>query len=191
MEKNGIIKGGEAILIHNGNIVLGMQKPKRWYSLENGTKGAIIKTIGGEIEQVDENSSKNAVKREILEEIKNINEDDIRISKQPIFSKTITMGELNPYEKKSNLIMNADFYIAEIKKNGQLEPNDLPALVEMPIDKFMKVNLGCIDYLRFIQSNLTRNPTLFKDIDLPESYAIMAPGEVKTFFKKLLKSDER
>ena len=29
------IKGAEAVVIHNGNIVLGMQKPKRWYELDN------------------------------------------------------------------------------------------------------------------------------------------------------------
>lgn len=193
MEKNGGDKiiGAEAIIIHNGNVVLGMQKPKRWYDLENGSKGVIIKTIGGEIEPIDENSSKKAVEREILEEIKGIDADDIKISTDPIFSKEIKMGELNPYERDSDLVMKADFYVAEITKEGLLEPKDLPALVEVPLERFIKMNFGCIDYLHFIQNNVTRNTTLFKDIDLPENYAIMTPGEVKTFFKNRLKIDER
>ena len=37
--------GAEGILIHGDKIVLGMQKPKRWYLMENGEKAAIIKTI--------------------------------------------------------------------------------------------------------------------------------------------------
>ena len=47
------IKGAEAIVIHNGNIILGMQKPKRWYNLENEEKATIIKTLGGQIEKED------------------------------------------------------------------------------------------------------------------------------------------
>ena len=43
-----IILGAEGIVIHGNKIVLGMQKQKRWYFLENGEKAAIIKTLGGE-----------------------------------------------------------------------------------------------------------------------------------------------
>ena len=86
------INGAEGVVIHNGNVVLGMQKPKRWYELENGERATIIKTLGGEIEEKDENSSKRALVREVLEEVQGIEEKDIRVSKSPIFTKRIRMG---------------------------------------------------------------------------------------------------
>lgn len=189
--KNTMVKGAESILIHNGNIVLGMQKPDRWYTLEDGSKAGIIKTIGGMIEKEDEESSRNAVQREMLEEIKGIEKSDIRLSTEPVFSKKVTLGQLNPYERDSDLVLDADFYIAEIIKEGKLEPNDLPALIEIPIDKFMKMNFGCSDYLRFIKDSVNKNSTLYQDIELPENYAIMAPGEVKNFFKSIMKNEGR
>ena len=175
------VQGAESILLHNGNIVLGMQKPDRWYIQDNGTKASIIKTIGGKIEVEDNDNSRNAVKREILEEIKGV--EDIRLSKEPIFSKQVLLGELNPYEKSSNISLNADFYVAEIEKEGNLEPNDLPALIEIPIEQFLKMNFGRSDFLRCIQKYVTKNLTLYKDLELPENYAIMVPQEVKDFLK--------
>ena len=74
--------GAEGILIHGDKIVLGMQKPKRWYLMENGEKAAIIKTIGGAIEEVDKEDTKKALIREILEEIKGIKKNDIKVSKK-------------------------------------------------------------------------------------------------------------
>ena len=73
---NEVVPKERAILIHNGNIVLGMQTPNRWYTLEDGTKAGIIKTIGGKIEKEDNGSSRNAVQREIIEEIEGINKEN-------------------------------------------------------------------------------------------------------------------
>ena len=75
---NELINGAEGVVIHNGNVVLGMQKPKRWYELPNGEKATIIKTLGGEIEEKDENSSKRALVREVLEEVEGIEEKDLK-----------------------------------------------------------------------------------------------------------------
>lgn len=84
-----IILGAEGIAIHGNKIVLGMQKQKRWYFLENGEKAAIIKTLGGAVEKVDENNTRKTLIREILEEVKEINNKDIKVSKQPVFTKEI------------------------------------------------------------------------------------------------------
>ena len=190
-EEENMVKGSESILIHNGNIVLGMQKPDRWYDVGNNQKAAIIKTIGGKIEKEDNNSSRNAVVREILEEIKDVEKSDIKISAKPIFSKDVDMSSLNPYEKDSNINLSADFYVAEIVKEGNLEPNDLPALVEIPISEFLKMNLGRSDFLKCINSYVCKNSELYDDIELPENYAIMAPPEVKNIFKDLVKPEGR
>ncbi len=68
------IQGTEAIVLHGENIVLGLQKPKRWTKLENGEMAGVIKTIGGKIEEEDSGSSKKALIRETLEEIEGIEE---------------------------------------------------------------------------------------------------------------------
>ena len=47
------IHGSEGIVVHNGNVVLGLQKEKRWYHLLDHKKVGIIKTIGGAIEEED------------------------------------------------------------------------------------------------------------------------------------------
>lgn len=183
------IYGAEGIVIHNGNIVLGMQKPKRWYKLENGEKASVIKTLGGEIEDEDENSSKNALIREVLEEVKDITENDIRISKIPIFSKTIDMREINPYERQSKIKMRADFYILEIKKKGNITPNDLPALVEMKLNRFLEQEFCKSTNINKIQDCIIRNQDL--DGEIPQNYALMIPQEVKRFFEKILSVPER
>ena len=108
--------GAEGIVIHGDKLVLGMQKPKRWYQLENGETATIVKTLGGAVEEKDNQSTRNALIREILEEVKGINPSNIKVSQNPIFSKEIEMGQLNPYEKDSELKMNADFYVVEISR---------------------------------------------------------------------------
>lgn len=177
--KNKIF-GAEGIVIHGNKIVLGMQKTKRWYHLENGETAAIIKTLGGAIEDSDEQNTRTAVIREILEEVQGIQERDITVSKTPIFTKEIKMGELNPYEENSNLRMKADFYIVEIPKDIQLAPNDLPALVEIPIDNFCKLNLSS----NLSLCNIKNYATQKEEIAIPENYAIMAPKEIKDFLRK-------
>lgn len=170
--------GAEGILIHGDKIVLGMQKPKRWYPLENGEKAALVKTIGGEVELADNNDTRKALIREILEELNGISEEDIKVSNSPIFTKEVKFGELNPYEKDSALNMKADFYTVEIPGYIQLKPNDLPALVEMPKEQFFNMSLS---------SNLSslniRNYLIPSDenLTIPENYAIMAPKEIKDF----------
>ena len=173
--------GAEGILIHGDKIVLGMQKPKRWYLMENGEKAAIIKTIGGAIEEVDKEDTKKALIREILEEIKGIKKNDIKVSKKPIFTKEIKIGELNPYEKNSNLKMKADFYIVEIKNNINLTQNDLPALIEIPKKKFYNMKLAINLRLDNIKNYIIKEK---KEIIIPDNYAIMVPKEVKEFLRR-------
>jgi DNA-binding protein len=175
------IKGAEAIVIHNGNIVLGMQAIKRWYDFVNGEKAVIIKTLGGQIERVDEGSSAKAVVRELLEEVNKIEIKDIKIKKEPIFTKTIKMGELNPFDGQSNLKMCADFYLLEILNKKSIEPNDLPALVEMPLKRFLKLEFNEIKKLEDLQEYLMVNKNC-RDV-MPKYYAFMIPNEVKSFLR--------
>lgn len=177
--KNNVL-GAEGIVIRGNKIVLGMQNKKRWYSLKNGEKAAIIKTLGGAIEEIDKNDSRKALIREILEELQGIEEKDICISKTPIFTKEINMGELNPYEEKSTLRMKADFYVVEISKNIQLVPNDLPLLFEIPIADFLKLEFSKNLPLSNIKNYMIQGE---KTIN-PDNYAIMAPNEIKDYLKK-------
>ena len=170
--------GAEGILIHGDKIVLGMQKQKRWYFLENGEKAAIIKTLGGAVEKVDENNTRRTLIREILEEVKGINNKDINVSKQPVFTKEIEIRELNPYEQNSTLKMRADFYTVEIAKDINLKPNDLPALIEIPKEKFYDIKLASNLSMKYIKDYIIKNE---EEISIPENYAIMAPKEVKNF----------
>lgn len=176
------INGAEAIVIHNENIVLGMQKTKRWYNLENEEKATIIKTLGGKIEKQDKNSSKRAIIREVLEEAKGIEEKDFRVTSNPIFTKKIRMGDLNIFERESNLNMKADFYFLEISGATAIEPNDLPALLEIPIKEFLKLELNKKENLNKLQKYVIKNKKF--QFPLPEYYALMIPKEVKDFLKK-------
>ena len=174
-----IILGAEGIAIHGNKIVLGMQKQKRWYFLENGEKAAIIKTLGGAVEKVDENNTRKTLIREILEEVKEINNKDIKVSKQPVFTKEIEIRELNPYEQNSTLKMRADFYTVEIAKDINLKPNDLPALIEIPKEKFYDIKLASNlsmkyikDYNKLIKKDFLKKYCDFviKNIELIDSH---------------------
>lgn len=178
------VKGAEGIVIHGNKIVLGMQKSKRWYSLENGENATIVKTLGGSIEEEDNENSRNALIRELLEEVKGIEKSNLKVSDMPLFTKHIKMKDLNPYEKESNLDMQADFYLVEIPNNVSIKPNDLPALIEIPIDRFFKLELSTNSPLFNIENYLVKN----SEDRVPENYAIMAPKEVKDFLRQ--KGDE-
>ena len=185
---SGKIKGAEAIVIHNGNMVLGMQKTKRWYDLGNGERATVIKTLGGQIEEVDENSSKKALIREVLEEVKGIEEKDIRVTTNPIFTKKIRMRDLNIFERDSNLSMEADFYLLEILSKESIEPNDLPALLEIPVKEFLKLEFTRKGSLNKLKKYVIKN-IKFQD-SLPEYYTLMIPEEVKRFLKKIKEYEE-
>lgn len=180
-EKDEGIKGAEGIVLHNGKIILGMQKAERWYKLPNGESAAIIKTIGGKIEIEDENSSKKALVREVLEEIRGIEKSDIRISQNPIFTKRVRMKEVNPFERESNLKMNADFYALFLMNKGKLHPNDLPALIEIPVSRFLKLKFGSTEHISTIQDCIIQND----NVELPENYALMIPREIKMIFEEI------
>ena len=182
------IKGTEAIVIHNENVVLGMQKPKRWYDLENGERATIIKTLGGQIEKEDKNSSKKALIREILEEVQGIEEKDLRVTEDPIFTKRIRMGDLNIFERESDLKMEADFYLLEILSRENIAPNDLPALLEIPVKEFLKLEFIRKENLNKLKKYIIKN-IKFKN-SLPEHYALMVPEEVKEFLKKTKEYEE-
>lgn len=175
------VKGAEGIVLHNNNVILGMQKQKRWYNLENKTRGAIIKTLGGEIENEDLNSSKKALIREITEEINDITIANLKIDNKPLFTKKIVMGDLNYYQKDSKLSMTADFYLVEIINKDKIFPNDLPAIIEIPIKEFLKLDF-CKEYnIEVIEKYI------IKSLELPEYFSLMIPEEVKSFLKKYLK----
>lgn len=174
-----VVEGAESIVIHNGNIVLGMQKPTRWYNLENEEKATIIKTLGGKIEKEDKNNSKIALIRELLEEVKGIEEKDIRMISNPIFTKKIAMRDLNIFERNSNLRMEADFYFLEILSEKDIEPNDLPALLEIPVKEFLKLEFLKKEDLNKLQKYVIKNKNLKNS--LPEYYSLMIPKEVKEF----------
>ena len=166
-----------------------MQVPKRWYKLEAGTRAAIIKTLGGKIEDVDKNSSKNALIRELIEEVKGIESKDIRVSEKPAFKKQVILGDLNPFERQADLSMEADFYLLEILSKKEIVPNDLPALVEIPISEFVKLKFGKQQDLSALQGSVIKNDNL--DIDLPEQYGLMIPEEVRTLLEKVKGDVER
>lgn len=177
MEENSVF-GAEGIIIHGDKIVLGMQKQKRWYPLENGEQAAIVKTIGGAMEEQDDSNTRKTLIREVLEEVNGISENDIKVSKSPVFTKEIKIGELNPYEKSSELKMKADFYVVEIPSDLKLKPNDLPALIEVPKEQFFKLNLSDNSLLREIKKYIIKSEEV---VTIPENYAIMAPKEIKDF----------
>lgn len=182
------VRGAEAIVIHNGNVVLGMQKPQRWYELENGKRAAIIKTLGGQKEENDEESSKKTILREISEELKGIDFTKMKITKHPIFSKEVRMGEMNPFERDSNLSMHADFYLLNITDDRKIQPDDLPALVEIPLDDFLELDFDRVDRLDHLQKYVIENKENTQT--LPQYYAFMVPKEVKDFLKTLFKRKE-
>lgn len=181
-DKNENVKGAEAIVLHNGNIVLGMQNKKRWYELEDGKKGAIIKTIGGKMEESDNNDSKKAVLREIFEEIDGINESKIQITKKPVFNKKVKLGEINPYQKESKIKMGADFYLAEIKGKDKIKPKDIPGIVEIPVQELIKMKTGTNMPIEKLEQ---KGEIIIKEGEKkPDNIAIMIPEEVKNIFRE-------
>ena len=181
-DKNENVKGAEAIVLHNGNIVLGMQNKKRWYELEDGKKGAIIKTIGGKMEGSDNNDSKKAVLREIFEEIDGINESKIQITKKPVLNKKVKLGEINPYQKESKIKMGADFYLAEIKGKDKIKPKDIPGIVEIPVQELIKMKTGTNMPIEKLEQ---KGEIIIKEGEKkPDNIAIMIPEEVKNIFRE-------
>lgn len=182
------VLGAEGIVIHGDKIVLGMQKKKRWYILENGEKAAIVKTLGGAIEDIDKNNTRNALIREILEEVKDIKEKDINVSEEPIFTKEIEMRELNPYEQDSTLKMKADFYAVEITENIELKPNDLPALIEIPIDEFLKISISTNLSLHTVKNYIIKSKI---EAETPKNCATMLPKEIQHFLEEFMNKIEK
>lgn len=177
------IQGSEGIILHKGNIVLGMQKQKRWYTLSNDERAAIIKTIGGQVSDSDKNDTRITLFREITEEIKGLKSQDITISQKPIFTKKVRMNAINPYEQRSNLTMEADFYFVKISEKIKIFPNDLPALLEIPINTLIKLEFcNSIDLDNLRKFLILNQPN---DINLPKRCALMIPNEVKDFIKEL------
>lgn len=177
------IHGAEGIILHNNCIVLGMQKPKRWYTLSNGKQAAIIKTIGGQVENSDKNDAKITLIRETMEEIQGIESKDIKVSTNPIFIKRVRMGEINPYEQESNLTMQARFYLVKIRDKIEILPNDLPALLEIPINELIKLQFCKNMKLDSLYGFLVKNK--MNDFDLPNYCAFMLPEEVREFIEKI------
>ena len=108
----------------------------------------------------------------------------MRITSKPIFHKSLKMGQMNRYESKSDLQMNADFYVVEIKKEDSLEPNDLPAIIEIPVEGFLSLmsKQGDIDFSD-VRDYIIKNKD--RDVELPERYTLMIPDEVRELFIEL------
>lgn len=174
------IVGGEGIVFHNNNVVLGMQKTKRWYNMENNKKGAIIKTIGGKIEKEDNGNLKKTLLRETMEEIRDISLENLTISYKKIFEKKILMKELNPFDTTSNLEMKANFYELNIINRKNIYPNDLPFLFEIPVK--VLINL---DFNKIMEVDELKKYVIASDeqIKLPEYVALFIPEELKKYLK--------
>ena len=59
-----------------------------------------------------------------------------------------------------------------------LKPNDLPALIEIPKEKFYDIKLASNLSMKYIKDYIIKNE---EEISIPENYAIMAPKKVKNF----------
>ncbi|MBR3163338.1 MAG: hypothetical protein IKF17_04500 [Clostridia bacterium] len=182
-KKKSYIQGAESIVIHNNNVLLGMQKQKRWYTLQNEEQAAIIKTIGGKVEDVDEKNTKKTIIREFFEEVKGIEKKNLIINNNPVFTKSIQMNQINPYESETKLRMNADFYVLEIINTNSILPNDLPALLEIPIKEFIKIQFTHQITLHSVEKYLIRNSRY--SIKFPKYCAFMIPDEVKEYLKNM------
>ena len=171
--------GAEGIIIKGDKIVLGMQKQKRWYNID-GKFSAIIKTIGGAVELVDNNISKNALIRELFEEIKNIEINDIDCC-DFIFTKRVKMGDLNPFDESSSLEMEAEFYLLKISDHCNVEPNDLPFLIEIPIKDFINLKMHSKIEFNNIKDYVIKNKNI--DAPIPDFFAFFIPDEIVEFLK--------
>ena len=172
-----MVNGAEGIVIVDDSIVLGVQKTKRWYDYKN-EKAALIKTIGGQIEKDDLNSTKKTVLRELFEEINNINDSDINISNKPIFNIEILFSKLNPFVDNCDMNMNADFYIINVN-NLNIEPNDLPFLLKIPIKDFIKYKMGKIYKIRNFKKYIIKG----KSMEYPSYFVFFVPNEVIDYLK--------
>ena len=180
LKQNVDVLGAEGIILCDNHIILGMQNKKRWYDFK-GQKGALIKTIGGKIEPEDKGSSKKALLREIFEEIEGVEQKNISISEIPIFTKKICMSDLNPFDKYVSLTMSADFYVVNFTNItiNSLLPNDLPALVAIPVNIFKSLNFAKI--INFLE--LDKFSYVIKNKqELPDLCALFIPEEIKTLF---------
>ena len=78
--------------------------------------------------------------------------------------------------------MSADFYLLEISNGKNLMPNDLPALLEVPVEKFLKMEFAKKNNLRNMDEYIRKNENF--EYDLPEQYALMIPNEVRKFLSR-------
>ena len=168
------IYGVEGIIIIDNCIVLGMQKEKRWY--KNEKLGAVIKTIGGKIEKEDDGDPLNALKREMLEEICGISNENFEIKEKPLFNIETSMNDINSFEHNSDLTLNANFYLISIKKEADLTPNDLPFIFKITIKKLLE-----LDFNRTIDFNLVSEFSVGDYDNKPKEVCLMVPLEVKEF----------
>lgn len=99
------------------------------------------------------------------------------------------MSELNPYEKESNLVLNADFYSVEILNQEAISPNDLPVLFEISVRDFLQ-----LEFCKQGDLSSLKNYSLTSDgfeNDIPDYYVMMIPEEVKSFLKRKLYDNEK
>ena len=173
------IYGGEGIVIHENCIILGIQKENRWYNLDNNYKGAIIKTIGGKLEKKDYNSMRKALIREIKEEL-NLSLKDIKVSHKCLFQKEILMGDLNPFDSNSKIMMKAKFYYVNLPDNIKIISGDLPIILKIPIKDFIK-----LDYNVIMDSNILKKYfiKIDNDIDIPKYVSLFIPEEVRLYLR--------
>jgi len=168
--------GAEGIIIQDNCLILGMQKPKRWYNYKDD-KACIIKTIGGVLENVDNSNTFNALIREMNEEISNIN--NYNCDKKILFKKEINMCDLNPFDKKFKLKMQADFFKIILKKENEIYPNDLPCLVKLPLGVLKNMKFGFVYDISIIKKYLIISN---KNYQLPKYFCLFIPDEVRKYF---------
>jgi|GEM_PF-1654189 len=191
--------GVEAIVIYEDSIVLGMQKKYRWVDIGKNKKGIVLKTIGGQIKESE--TEKMALIRELREEIYfSKNNKDIKFnfikpentylingsknevvkaSNERVAIVRAKLQEMNIFIKKNQKKLEGHFYIIKIEGIGKIKPKDLPALLVIPIEKFLKINfLTKINYQEIKNFLVEKEKISEKDV-----FSIMLPE----FFKKIIK----
>ena len=65
--------------------------------------------------------------------------------------------------------------------SSKLSPNDLPALIEIPIERFCKMDLSSDSPFWYIKNYMVQGE---QKLEYPQKYAIMAPKEIKDFLRQ-------
>jgi len=193
------IHGAEAILFQGNNVILGVQRSSRWV-MRDGIWYATIKTIGGEI--LPQESSFNALRREIIEEVSwfpakdfddifRVETPKLQYRKQrdstehqvvledemAVADVTVNFDQVS-YLQNSGIELHGIFYLVRVSEDVELLPNDLPALCIMPLDVFLSFDFF-IDYPYSMLQEYFKEKSVNKLIHDDGMFRFMIPNIVK------------